>query len=258
MASYVTAPLLADPPALRHAFFTRQGGVSAGIYAGLNVGYGSDDAGAAVAENRRRCRAALHADQPPLVTVHQIHSAEVARVTEPWDHHQAPRADALVTDRPGLALGVLAADCVPILLADAKAGVVAAAHAGWGGAFKGVAEATVAAMTALGARADRIRAAMGPCIGPDSYEVGPEFVERFVRDEPGNQRFFKPSDRDGHALFDLPGYVATRLERAGVGAVAATGHDTLADRDRFFSYRRATLAGELDYGRQLSAIMLVD
>jgi hypothetical protein len=258
MADYLTSPNLDGLAGIRHGFFTRRGGVSAGIYESLNAGPGSSDDRQSVWENRRRCRAALNQAEPPLVTVHQVHSADVVRVTAPWDHAEAPRADGLVTDRPGLLLGVLAADCAPILLADPAAGVIGAAHAGWGGAFKGIAGAVVDAMAALGARREAIIAAIGPCIGPRSYEVGPEFRQRFLDQDPANERFFTPGTRPDHPLFDLPGFVTDRLGQTGVSTVAWLGADTLPDPGRFFSYRRATLAGEPDYGRQLSAIALVD
>lgn len=252
---FLTASSLARSGGLRHAFFTRQGGVSAGIYESLNVGLGSDDAGEAVAENRLRCRRALDPDAPPLLTVHQTHSPDVVTVDAPWQAEATPRADGMATRRPGLILGVLAADCAPILLADPEARVIGAAHAGWKGALAGIAEATVAAMCALGAARERIAAAVGPAIGPESYEVGPEFRARFLDADPAHARFFREAARAEHFLFDLPGFVASRLRAAGVAA-ETLGRDTLSDAARFFSYRRATLAGEPDYGRQLSAIML--
>lgn len=250
----LTDPALARLPGISHGFFSRQGGVSTGLYDGLNCGFGSADDPVAIAENRHRVREELGAKE--LLTLYQIHSAEAVTVTEGWDPAAAPRADAMVTDRPGIALGALAADCVPILLADGAAKIVGAAHAGWGGALKGVAEATVAAMTALGAEPWRIVAAIGPCIRQDSYEVGPEFLDRFLSADPTNARYFRPAGKPGHHLFDLPGYVAKRLVAAGVGHVGDIGLDTYSDPSRFFSYRRTTHRGEPDYGRQVAAICL--
>jgi len=240
---------------VRHGFFIRQGGVSAGIYGSLNCGFGSDDEAANVAENRARIKGKLGAAE--LLTAYQIHSPDVITVERPWQPADSPKADAPVTDRPGVALGILTADCTPVLFADAEAGVIGAAHAGWKGALTGVLEATVAAMGKLGARAGRITAAVGPCIRQPSYEVGPEFVERFTAAEAGNTDFFVPSERDGHAMFDLAGYVRRRLD-AAVGTVEDTAADTCADEERFFSYRRTTLNGGGDYGRNLSAIVLGD
>lgn len=250
----LTDPALARLPGISHGFFTRQGGVSTGLYDSLNCGFGSADDPVAVGENRRRARAEVGADD--LVTLYQIHSATVVTVTEGWEPGDAPRADGMVTDRPGIALGALAADCAPILLADGAAGVIGAAHAGWGGALKDVAGATVAAMTALGAEPWRIVAAIGPCIRQESYEVGPEFLDRFLADDATNARHFRPAGKPGHHLFDLAGYVAKRLVAAGVGHVGDIGADTYPDPSRFFSYRRTTHRGEPDYGRQISAICL--
>ncbi|MCR9220589.1 MAG: peptidoglycan editing factor PgeF [Alphaproteobacteria bacterium] len=255
---------LLEPPALvggsvRAAFFTRRGGVSRGIHAGLNVGFGSDDAADAVAENRRRAMAALAEAPPPLVTVHQVHGRAVAAVDAPWPRADNPKADALVTDRPGIALGILTADCAPILFADAAAGVIGAAHSGWKGACLGVGAATVEAMERLGARRSRIRAALGPTIHQPSYEVGPEFHARFAEEHPESLRFFAPAPAAQKHLFDLPGFVAAHLEGLGLAVVDRTcAHDTLPDAARFYSYRRATQRGEPDYGRQLSAILLAE
>ena len=237
-----------------HGFLGRRGGVSTGIHAGLNVGWGSDDERAAIAENRRR---AVEAVLPgaALVTVHQVHSPDVVAVTAPWPDDSRPTADALVTNRPGLLLGILTADCAPVLLADAEAGVIGAAHAGWKGALGGVCEATVAAMEALGARRERIAAAIGPCIAQASYEVDDDFEARFVVAETFNARFFRMG-REGHAQFDLEGYVAARLAAVGVGSVEKLGLDTYADDQRFYSYRRATHRGEPDYGREIAVIGL--
>ena len=237
-----------------HGFLGRAGGVSTGLCAGLNTGFGADDARDAIVENRRRAVAAV-APGAVLATVHQIHSAEAVVATAPWPDEARPKADALVTDRPGLALGTLTADCAPVLLADADAGVIGAAHAGWKGAFGGVMDAAVGAMEGLGARRERIAAAIGPCIARASYEVDEAFYRRFAEADPENDRFFTLG-REGHHQFDLEGFVAARLAEAGVARVEALGLDTYADPARFFSYRRATHKGEPTYGRQLSLIAL--
>lgn len=239
---------------VKHGFLGRRGGVSTGVHAGLNTGTGSADEAAAIAENRARAVAAV-APGARLVTVFQVHSAEVVTVTGPIDFEERPRADAMVTATPGLLLGILTADCAPVLLADIEAGVVGAAHAGWKGAFAGVCEATVDAMVALGADHARIAAAIGPCIARASYEVDDAFFARFAAADPETERFFSPG-RPGHHQFDLEGYVAARLAAAGVARIEALGLDTYADADRFFSYRRATHARESDYGRQISLIGL--
>ncbi|MGE5503497.1 MAG: peptidoglycan editing factor PgeF [Actinomycetota bacterium] len=250
----ITLSALNDFTRIRHGFFTREGGVSQGIYASLNCGPGSKDDPAAVAENRARCMAQLDLAPEALVTVYQCHTADAVVVDGPWPGGKGPAADAMVTDRPGLALGILTADCAPVLLADGRAGVVAAAHAGWRGAVFGVLDNTIAAMVRLGARPASIVAAVGPCIGQRSYEVGPEFPAPFLAEAPSNADFFAPSRREGHFLFDLPGYVSRRLARLGVHEVTRVPADTCRDEARFFSYRRATLRGEPDYGRQLSVI----
>ncbi|MFN3370209.1 MAG: peptidoglycan editing factor PgeF [Sphingomonadaceae bacterium] len=229
------------------------GGVSTGAYASLNVGLGSSDDPAAVAENRRRAVEAL-APGARLVTVHQVHGATAVEVGD-WPDDARPHADALVTDRPGLAIGILTADCAPVLFHDPVAGVIGAAHAGWKGALAGILEATVEAMVRLGARRADIAAAVGPAIGRRSYEVDAGFVARFEAADPENARFFT-AGRPGHAFFDIEAYCVHRLANAGVPRVEALGEDTLAQPDRYFSYRRATLAGEPDYGRQLSLIAL--
>lgn len=241
---------------VRHGFFTRAGGVSEGIYKGLNAGVGSQDAGEHVAENRRRVAGWLGVTPERLLTLYQVHSADALVVREPFATPR-PKADAMVTDRPGIALGVLAADCGPVLYADPQAGVIGAAHAGWKGALTGILEATIEAMERLGAKRGRIAAALGPSIGPENYEVGPEFVARFVAADPANDAYFSHSPNPGHAMFDLPRYTVDRLLRAGVEA-AAVGRCTYADEERFFSYRRATHRREPDYGRQISAIVLED
>ncbi|UYN95248.1 MAG: peptidoglycan editing factor PgeF [Enhydrobacter sp.] len=247
---------LAGLDGVQHRFFTRRGGVSEGLYSSLNCGYGSGDRPENVRENRRRAAAEFEVGETDLLTLHQIHSTDVLTVaTDRWTSPGAPKADGLVTDRPGVVLGVLAADCAPVLLADTQAGVIGAAHAGWKGALGGIVEATVSVMERLGARRERLHVAIGPCIGRDSYEVGPEFPAPFLVQADANASFFRPAPRAGHFLFDLAGYLVQRLRLAGVTAVA-TGHDTLSSRDDFFSYRRNTLKGVRDYGRGLSAIAL--
>ena len=252
----IQAQPLADLDSVQHRFFTRRGGVSAGLYSSLNCGYGSADPPENVRENRRRVAAAFDLAEPDLLTMHQIHSTDVLTVGKArWSSPGAPKADALVTDQPGVVLGVLAADCAPVLFADGDAGVIGAAHAGWKGALGGVVDTTIAAMERLGAKRDRIRAVIGPCIGGDSYEVGPEFPAPFLAQHAGNAAFFRPAPRAGHFLFDLAGYLVHRLTMAGVAA-SATGHDTLSATEDFFSYRRNTLQGVRDYGRGLSAVAL--
>lgn len=240
--------------AFPHGFLGRRGGVSTGELAGLNVGYGSNDERSAIGENRRRAVAALLPDAD-LATVHQVHSAEVVRADRAWQQGERPRADAMVTDRPNLLLGILTADCAPVLFADHRAVVVGAAHAGWRGALAGVTDATIAAMERLGARRDDIHAAVGPCIGQPSYEVDEDFRHRFIEADADNARFFITGEA-GKPHFDLEAYVVHRLIAAGIGEVEALNLDTYADPERFYSYRRATHRGEADYGRQLSAIAI--
>lgn len=235
-----------------HGFLGRRGGLSTGIHAGLNVGLGSNDDAEAVQANRRLAAEAV-LPGGTLVTLYQIHSADAVTVRAPIDGR--PEGDALVTDRPGLALGILTADCAPVLLADRTAGVVGAAHAGWKGAIGGVTDAAITAMEALGARRDRIAAAIGPCIARASYEVDESFIRRFGEHDPANERFFAPG-RPGHYQFDLEAYVAHRLAGAGLNRIELLGLDTYADADRFFSFRRATHRGEPGYGRQISIIGL--
>ena len=242
--------------AVRHGFFTRVGGVSDGLYAAKNCGFGSDDSRENVARNRARCIAELANGGAALVTAYQTHSADAVIVEAPWPPEQAPRADAMATDRPNIALGILTADCAPVLFCDPYAGVIGAAHAGWKGAHSGVLEATVNAMVSLGAKPSHVRASIGPCIAQSSYEVGPEFRDRFLAADPGTDRFFAPGDRPDHPRFDLKGYVAARLEAMDLSGVEVDPHDTVTDEALFFSYRRATLRGESDYGRGLSAIMI--
>ena len=235
---------------IAHGFLGRRGGVSIGIHAGLNVGIGSDDDAEAVAENRRLATEAV-LPGGRLLTLYQTHSADVVRALTAFDDR--PEGDALVTDRPGLALGILTADCTPVLLADREAGVIGAAHAGWKGAIGGVTDATIAAMEKIGARRDRIAAAVGPCIARSSYEVDDAFARRFETDDPANERFFAPG-KPGHHQFDLEAYVAHRLAKAGLARIEMLGLDTYGDVDRFFSFRRATHRGEPGYGRQISII----
>jgi len=244
-------------PNIRHAFFTRAGGVSEGIYASLNGGIGSHDNPERVRENRARMATALGVAPTHFVSCYQIHSPDVIVAETPWTRENAPHADAIVTKVPGLAVGVGTADCGPILFADAEAGVVGAAHAGWKGALTGVLEATVVAMEKLGAARSRIHAAIGPLIRQPSYEVGPEFVQRFVTADDRNGRFFVNATRIGYAMFDLPGYIRSRLERAEIASVEDLDLCTYADPARFFSYRRTTHRGEPDYGRHINAIALV-
>lgn len=252
----IRSPALSDLPGIAHGFFTRQGGVSSGIFASLNCGFGSADERASVAENRARVARAMGRNQADLVTIYQIHSATCIPVDIPWTPDAAPQGDAMVTDRPGIVLGVLAADCAPVLLADPVARVIGAAHAGWKGALGGVVEAALEKMVERGAKRERIRAAIGPCIAQASYEVGPEFVSAFTATDPEHKAFFISSVRAGHSMFDLPGYLSNRLGKLGLAAVTVAGLDTAAEPDRFFSYRRTCLAGLKDYGRLISTIVL--
>jgi YfiH family protein len=250
------APIRASALAgIPHGFLGREGGVSAGIHAGLNVGLGSDDDREAIHENRRRAVAAV-APGHALVTLHQVHSADAVVATAPWPDDARPHADAVVTDRPGLLLGILTADCVPVLFADPQAGVIGAAHAGWKGALGGVTDAAVAAMEGLGAARERIVAAIGPAIARASYEVDEGFFRRFLEADPANERFFAAGVRPGRHQFDIEAYVAARIAAAGVRRIEALGLDTYADERRFFSFRRATHRGEQGYGRQISLIAL--
>jgi YfiH family protein len=246
---------LAALPGIRHAFFTREGGVSEGLYASLNAGVGSNDDPAKVAENRARMAKAVGVSPERFLTAYQVHSPDVVVAERPWDSAARPRADAIVTRVPGLAVGVSTADCGPVLFADPQAGVIGAAHAGWRGAVAGVLEATVTAMERLGAARSRLAAAIGPTISQPNYEVGADLVEQFTRADPGNARFFV-AGRPGHAQFDLPGFIADRLARAGVARVENLGLCTYADPVRFYSFRRTTHRAEPDYGRHVNAIAL--
>ncbi len=251
----LASDLISAVPGLRHAFFTREGGVSAGIYAGLNGGLGSNDLPDNVRENRRRMAAHLGATPENFLSVHQIHSPDVVVATGPWDGPARPKADAIVTQIEKLAIGVTTADCGPVLFVDPHKRVIGAAHAGWKGALTGVLEATIGAMEMLGAERGQIIAAIGPMIRQPSYEVGAEFVERFLDADAEHAMFFLPSTREGHAMFDLAGFIRARLDKAGVLMIDDLGHDTYAD-DRFFSYRRSVHRKEPDYGRHVHAIML--
>jgi YfiH family protein len=249
------SPLLSAIPGLRHAFFTRDGGVSGGIYGSLNGGLGSDDDPASVAENRRRMAEQMDVSPEYFLNVWQIHSPDAVAVSGPWEGAARPRADAMVTRTEGLAIGVTSADCGPILLVDPNARVIGAAHAGWKGALTGIVESTVAAMEKLGAERSGIVAAIGPLIRQHSYEVGSEFVERFIEADAENAPFFIPSTREGHAMFDLAGFIRMRLENSGVLMIDDIGVDTYSD-ERFYSYRRSVHRREPDYGRHVHAIAL--
>lgn len=245
---------------IAHGFFGKSGGVSTGLYSSLNCGVGSQDDPRHIIENRARVAQAFEGQPGHLLTLHQIHSDICLTVDQPYDAiHNRPQADALVTDRPGLVIGVLTADCGPVLLLGRKADgqpVVGAAHAGWGGALKGVIENTVAAMLRLGAEQASLRAVIGPCIGPRTYEVADQFRDPFILQDMKNARFFIPAERPGHLMFDLPGYCQRRLMLAGVPHIRNLGRDTCAEEDKFFSFRRATHRREADYGRQISAILI--
>jgi YfiH family protein len=247
---------LNDLPGVRHGFFTRAGGVSEGLYTSLNCGFGSGDTAENVAENRARALARVELEADRLVTLYQAHTHNVVVAEQPWPRDAAPRADGVVSKVQGLALGILTADCAPVLFADSTAGVVGAAHAGWRGALGGVLEATIAAMEALGASRSRIHAGVGPAIAQRSYEVGPEFRETFLADGDEHSDLFCPTPRAGHFHFDLKGFVGRRLAQAGLATVRCLPCDTCAEEGRFFSYRRSCLRGEPDYGRGLSLIFL--
>jgi YfiH family protein len=255
------SPITAQPlelPGIAHAFFTREGGVSTGIYRSLNTGMGSQDSRDAVLENRSRAVRHLGTTIDRLLTPFQVHSADAIKVDEVWEQGQGPKADAVVTKRPGIAVGVGAADCGPVLFADVHARVVGAAHSGWKGALTGILESTVTAMEELGAAREKIVAVLGPTISSAAYEVGPEFVDRFKEADARNVRFFSGSPQKEHSMFDLPAYIVSRLEAAGVASATSLGLCTYSDDARFFSYRRTTHRGEPDYGRLLSAIMLTE
>jgi YfiH family protein len=252
----IHAPSLSALDGIRHAFFTRDGGVSGGIYQSLNSGIGSNDDARHVAENRARMAAALGVEAERLITAFQIHSPQVVVADEPWSVETRPKADAIVTRTPGLAIGVSTADCGPLLFADAQARVIGAAHAGWRGAFSGVIESTIAAMEELGADRGRIAVALGPLIRRENYEVSQGFVDEFLRADDTHARFFAPAARAGHAMFDLPGFIASRLAQSGISRFEDIGICTYSDPDRFYSYRRSTHRAEPDYGRHVNAIVL--
>lgn len=258
MVSALEHDALAASGAVRHGFFTRAGGVSSGLYASLNCGYGSNDDPEAVRENRGRAAAAFGRSADDLCTAYQVHSDQVVAVETVWPHADAPHADALVSTTPGVVLGILTADCAPVLLADSDNRVIGALHAGWRGALGGILEAGVAGMCRLGAHTITIRAVIGPTIGPESYEVGPEFPAPFLAQDPGAQDFFRPAAREAHYLFDLPGYVARRLNALGLDEIAQLRRDTYTEEGQFFSYRRNSQRGESNYGRLLAAIALAD
>lgn len=249
------SPLLSAVPGLRHAFFTREGGVSGGIYGSLNGGVGSNDDPAHVEENRRRMASRLGVSPVRFLTLWQTHSPDVVVASEPWQGGSRPRADAIVTRSEGLAIGATAADCGPVLFVDPGARVIGAAHAGWKGALSGILESTIAAMEQLGAARSDIVAAIGPLIRQHSYEVGGEFVERFIEADAGHGRFFIPSAREGHSMFDLAGFIRMRLENSGISVIDDSGIDTYSD-ERFYSYRRSVHRQEPDYGRHVHSIAL--
>lgn len=256
MTKPISADCLAALPGVAHGFFTREGGVSDGIYAALNCGLGSNDDAAAVVENRARVARHLGVEGAPVLTLYQVHSATAVVVDRPIAREALPRADALVTATPGLVIGALAADCAPVLLADPQAGVVAAAHAGWRGAVAGIVEAAITAMERLGARREQIAGAVGPCISQAAYEVGPEFEAILLALDAGNARFFTRTDAASRPHFDLPGYVHHRLQTAGVATAEQCAPCTFQNESRLFSYRRSQARGEPDYGRQISAIVV--
>jgi len=241
---------------VKHGFFTRQGGVSKGVLGSLNCGYGSGDDPGTVRENRNRAMSNFGLTAADLNTVYQVHSPDVAITETPWDVNDRPKADAIVTTRPDLVIGVMTADCTPVLFADADNGVIGAAHAGWRGAFGGVLENCVQVMEQQGASRNSITAVIGPCIRQPSYEVGPEFFDAFIAGQETNASYFKPSSKENHHLFDLSGYVSARLSSCDIGRIDDVAIDTYTDETRFYSYRRATHLNEADYGRGLSAIVL--
>jgi hypothetical protein len=256
MLTPLEADCLTILPGIRHGFFTRQGGVSRGIYASLNCGQGSSDDPVSVIENRSRIALHLGSAEDDVQTLYQAHSAEAVVVEALVPREELPKADALVTKTRGLAVGVLTADCAPVLLADPQAKVVAAAHAGWRGALAGILEATVVAMESIGADRARIFASIGPAIGPASYEVGPEFEAAFLKADPVNARFFRRAGRSARPFFDLPAYVANRLAGLGIRPVETRAHCTYENESLFFSFRRSQRRSEIDYGRQISAIVV--
>ncbi len=252
----VEAQTLLQIPDIRHGFFDRSGGTSHGLYSSLNCGLGSDDDKDIVLNNRATVAAHLKLAPPQLITTYQHHSADVITVTGPWSTADAPMADGMVTNISNIGLGILTADCAPVLFADTKSRVIGAAHAGWRGAVAGVTDNIITAMEKLGSQRSEIVAVIGPTISQSAYEVGPEFIDSFLAQDPAHQQFFRPSSREKHCMFDLPGYLAQRLERENIAAVSSVEKCTYAHDDQFFSYRRATHRGEEDYGRQMSVITL--
>lgn len=252
---HLTTPLN-DIPWVRHGFFTRQGGASDGIYGSLNCGPGSSDDPAHVVENRARIVRALDVAPDCVLTPRQVHSDKVFYIDRPVSYADMPQVDALVTDKPGLAVGILTADCAPVLFASASKKIVGAAHAGWKGALNGVLESTIAEMEKRGADRNDIVAALGPCIGPQSYEVSDDFKAPFLVQDAGNGAFFRPASKPGHLIFDLPAYVRARLEKAGVHVLHDVRQDTFSDEGSYFSYRRSCHRKEADYGRQMSIISI--
>lgn len=252
----VEAQELSKLPGLRHGFFGRQGGVSTGIYSSLNCGLGSDDDRNAILANRAHIAMTLGLPTNQLLNVHQYHSPEVLTITEPWDVNTTPKADGMVTNVNNIGLGILTADCAPVLYADEQAGVIGASHAGWRGALYGVTDNIISSMEKLGAKRAAITAVIGPTISKNAYEIGPEFIKKFLEVDANNQQFFTPSTSQDHFMFDLPGYLVQRLKRAKIGIVTNLNICTYKDAEHFFSYRRTTHAREKDYGRQLSAISL--
>ncbi len=255
-ATTLKSDLLNEAKDIRHAFFTREGGISEGIYQSLNCGYGSNDDRTAVTENRRRAAEYLGSSHEDIATAHQVHSAKALVINAPFGPDGPPQADALVTQTPGLAIGVLAADCTPVLFADQQAKVVGAAHAGWRGASSGILEATLEVMEAVGAKRNRIYAAIGPTIHQPNYEVGPEFEAEFLKRDTNNQRFFVRYSEGGNPFFDLPGFCYARLQAASVRFIDNIAQCTYENDSLFFSYRRKTHGSEPDYGRQISAIAI--
>ena len=253
----ITLPALTGLAGIKHGFSTRQNGVSEGVYKSLNCGPGSDDNPAHVAQNRQLVLDQLGMPDADLLTLYQVHSPNVVVVDKPWPVGEQPKADGMTTCKPGVVLGVLSADCTPVLFADAKAGVIGACHAGWKGALSGVMEATVASMVSQGAQAANIVAAIGPCIHQESYEVGPEFLESFTVENTDHAAFFVPSVKEGHHMFDLPGFIGSRLAKLNLADVVSSGCDTCSDEQQFFSYRRKTHRNEPDYGRMISVIALL-
>ena len=244
-------------PKIKHGFFTREGGVSNGLYNSLNCGFGSGDSFDNVNTNRNLTLLQLGVPKKILLTCNQVHSAKAVTVSMPWSSEDAPKADGMVTNVPGIVLGILTADCAPVLFADSTAGIIGAAHAGWQGALNGILEATAAKMIGLGSSYENISVVIGPCIGEDSYEIGPEFQKNFINSSMKNNIFFKPSQKKGHHMFDLVSYIENRLFKMGIHGIFRTDYDTFRDKDLFFSYRRSVKHREPDYGRELSAITLV-